>query len=164
MVTLIQLLVRDFGGNTAQIGTASAVGAGSEVPLMFLMAYILNKVGFKRLLVFCSAIYVVRMFVTASIATVDGLIYVQVLQGLTFAVLLPISMSYLSRILDERIRSTAVTTYTAITMSLTGILANLITSTLLATGFSAYTALTVFAFSALIGFSLTLYGVIRKIW
>jgi MFS family permease len=164
MVTLVQLLVRDFGGDTAQIGTAAAVGAVSEVPFMFLMAYILNKVGFRKLLIFCSALYAFRMFLTASITTVDGVIYAQMLQGLTYAVLLPISMSYLSQILDERIRSTAVTTYTAVTASLTGILANFITSTLLATGFTAQIAIIVFASSALIGFSLTVYGMARKIW
>jgi len=73
-------------------------------------------------------------------------------------------MSYLSEILDERIRSTAVTTYAAVTGSLTSILGNLIVSTLLATGFTARTALFVFAFSALTGFLLTMYGMVRKIW
>jgi len=164
MLTLIQLLVRDFGGTTAQIGTATAIMAGSEVPFMFLTAYILNRVGFKKLLVFCGAVYVIRLFITASVATVEGLLYVQLLQGLTFAVLLPISMSYLAQILDTRIRATAVTIYSAATMSLAGILGNLTTSALLASGFSVQTALIVFAFSALIGLSLTLYGVVRKIW
>jgi len=164
MLTLIQLLVRDFGGNTAQIGTATAIMAGSEVPFMFLTAYILNRVGFKKLLAFCGAVYVIRLFIMASVETVDGLLYVQLLQGLTFAVLLPISMSYLAQILDTRIRATAVTIYSAVTMSLTGILGNLTTSALLATGFSVQTALIVFAFAALMGFSLTLYGVVRKIW
>jgi len=164
MTTLIQLLIRDFGGTTAQIGTATAVMAASEVPLMFMMAFITKKVGFKKLLLFCSALYAVRMFITASVGTVNGLIYVQLLQGFTYAVLVPVSMNYLSIILDERVRSTAITTYTAITTSLTGILGNLITSALLATGFSAQSALIVFAISALFGFILTMYGSIRRIW
>jgi len=164
MTTLIQLLIRDFGGTTAQIGTASAVMAGSEVPLMFLTAFIMKKTGVKKLLVFCSAVYAIRMFITASVGTVNGLIYVQLLQGFTYAVLVPVSMNYLSQILDERVRSTAVTTYTAITSSLTGILGNLITSALLVTGFSAQSALIVFGISALFGFILTMYGSIRRIW
>ena len=164
MTTLLQLLIRDYGGTTAQIGTASAIMAGSEVPLMFLMAYIMKKTGQKKLLVFSSMVYVIRMFITASAFTVNGLIYVQLLQGLTYAVLLPVSMSYLSQIVDERVRSTTVTTYTAITASLTGILGNFITSTLLSAGFSAQNALIVFAFSALVGFILALYGSVRRIW
>jgi len=164
MLTLIQLLVRDFGGTAAQMGTATAIMAGSEVPFMFLMALILRKIGFKKLLLFCSMVYLVRMLVTASVSTVDGLIYVQMLQGLTYAILIPLSMSYLSQILDERIRSTAVTTFASVTVGLTGILGNLITATLLANGFSAQTALIVFSLSALIGLFLTVYGIIRKIW
>ena len=164
MATLIQLLIRDFGGTTAQIGTATAFMAGSEVPVMFLIAYIMKKTGQKKLMLFGALVYVIRMFVTASVTTVDSLIYVQLLQGLSYAILMPVSISYLSQIVDERVRTTAVTTYTAITSSLTGILGNLITSTLLSTGFSAQNALIFFAFSALIGFILTLYGSIRKIW
>ena len=164
MITLIQLCIRDFGGTTAQIGTASAICAVSEVPCMFLMAYIMKKVGQRKLLVFSSVVYVIRMFITASVRSVDGMIYVQLLQGLTYAVLLPVSMSYLSRIVDERVRSTAVTTFTAITASLTGVLGNLITSAFLAAGFSAQNALIFFAFSALLGFALAVFGSIRKIW
>ena len=164
MTTLIQLLIRGLGGTTVQIGTATAFMAVSEVPLMFLMAYILNKTGYKKILIFCGAVYVIRMLVTASVATINGLIYVQLLQGLTYAVLVPVSMSYLSKIVDERVRSTAITTYAAITSSLTGILGNLITSTLLASNFSAQKIIFVFALSAFIGFILILYGSIRNIW
>ena len=164
MTTLIQLLIRGFGGTTANIGTATALMAVSEVPVMFLMAYILDKIGYKKMLIFCSAAYVIRMLVTASVTTINGMIYVQLLQGFTYAVLVPVSMSYLSKIVDLRVRSTAVTTYFAITTSLTGILGNLITSTLLTAGFSAKTTLLVFACSAFISFILTLYGSVRKIW
>jgi len=164
IMTLTQLLIRDFNGTTAQVGTASAVAAVSEVPVMFLMAVILKKIGFKKIILACSAFFVVRMFITASVTTVDTLIYVQVFHGLTYAVLLPVSMNYLSQILDERVRSTAVMVYAAATASLTGVLGNLIITTLLAAGHTAQTALFLFAFSALIGFILTVYGMMRKIW
>jgi len=164
MTTLIQLIIRNFGGTAAQIGTATAFMAASEVPCMFFAAFFLKKLGFKKLIVFCSVLYTVRMFLTASVGTVDNMIYVQLLQGLTYAILTPISMSYLSQILDERVRTTAVTTYAAVTMSLTGILGNLITSALLAAGFTAQSALIVFTVSSLLGFLLALYGSIRRIW
>jgi len=164
MVTLVQLLIPEFGGTTAQVGTAFAVMAGSEVPMMFLMALIIKKLGYKKVLVFTGAAFATRMFITANVASVNGIISIQLLQGLTFAVLLPVSMSYLSEIVDERVRTTAVTTFAAITASFTGILGNLFTSTLLANGFTAQNTLIFFAFSALIGFILTLYGWARGIW
>jgi PPP family 3-phenylpropionic acid transporter len=164
MPTLIQLSIRNFGGTAAQIGTASALGAASEVPGMFLMAYIMTKIKQKKLLLISGAIYALRMLITASVGTIHGMIYVQLMQGITYAVLLPVSISYLSEIVDERVRTTAVTTYTAITASLTGILGNLITSAFLTKGLSAQHALIFFAFSAMLGFAIALYGSIRNIW
>jgi len=164
MITLIQLVIRDFGGTTAHIGTATAVMAVSEVPFMFLMAYIMKKVKFKKILLLCSIAYVIRMIVTASAGTVNSMIYVQLFQGITYAVLIPLSINYLSLILDERIRSTAVTTYVAVTVSLTSILGNFITTTLLASGFSAQNAIIVFSISASLGLFFTVFGFIRRIW
>jgi len=164
MGMIVQILIPEMGGTLAQLGTATAVMAGSEIPFMFFMAVILKKFGIKKLLVFCGAVFVIRLVITAFIGSVNGLIAVQVFQGLTFGMIQPISMNYLSQIVDERVRTTAVTTFAAITMSFAGILANLITSGFLAAGFSAQTAIIFFIFPALIGFSLTLYGWVRKVW
>ena len=161
---MIQLLARDFGGSAADIGTATAVMAFSEAPFMFMMAFFIKKIGYKRLFLICSLAYAVRMIINASISSLDGLIYVQLLQGLSYAVLQPVAMSYLSQIVEERVRSTAVTTYTAITSSLTGILGNLITSAFLSAGFPAKSALIFFAVSSIAGFLLALFGWIRGIW
>ena len=163
LTTLIQLLVRDFGGTTAQVGTASAIMAAFEVTMLF-MAYILNKFGFQRVFIFCSAAYVIRLIITASVSTVNGLFYVLSLQAFTYAVLIPAAMSYLARIVDERVRATAVTTYAAVAMMLSGILGNFTTAVFLANGFSAQSALIFFAFVAFLGFVLTMYGAIRRIW
>jgi MFS family permease len=162
--TLLQLLIIDFGGTTAQIGTASAVMAASEVPIMFLMVFILNKLGYKKLFLISSAVYAFRMFVMAFLGSINALISIQVLQAFSFAIIIPLSMSYLSRILDERIRTTAITTYSAIAMSLSGIVGNLITTTLLEMGFTPQHVLIGFALSSLIGFALVLYGVVRNVW
>lgn len=164
MPTLLQIMIPDLGGTAAQIGTAIAVMAGSEAPFMFLMAIILKKFGIKKLLVFCSAAFVVRMLLTASMTSVNGLIAIQAMQGITLAILLPLSMSYLSQIVDERVRSTAITTFGAITVSLTGIVANLVVTAMLGLGFTAQHVIVVFAFTSFIGFLLVVYGWVRKIW
>ncbi|MCL2840855.1 MAG: MFS transporter [Defluviitaleaceae bacterium] len=164
MGTLMQIVLPEYGGTSADIGTAFAIMSGSEVPIMFAVAFLLNQFGFKKLLVFCSAIFVVRMLMSAGAETANVLIFVQITQGLSFGVLLPISMSYLSQIIDVRVRSTAITTFTAVTASLTGILGNLITTALLAWGFTVQNAMVVFAVLSSIGFGLALYGVARKIF
>jgi len=162
--TLLQILIRDYGGTTVHVGTVAAVMAASEVPFMFLMAFFIKKIGYKKLIIICAVVYVIRMLLTASVSTVNSLINVQFLQGLTYAVLLPVAMNYFTQIVDERVRSTAVTIFTAVTASLTGILGNLITSAFLLSGFSVQSTLIFFIFSAFIGLLLALYGSFRKIW
>lgn len=164
MTTLLQLCIQDFGGTTALVGTASAICALSEVPCMFLMAYVISRVGEPKLMAFCSLFYVIRMAATAAAGSSTVLICIQLLQGITYAVLMPASMSYLSRIVDERVRSMAVTTYTAVTSSVSSILGNFITTLLLSAGFTARSALIVFAAFALVGLVVAVYGLIRKIW
>ncbi len=164
MTTLLQLCIQDFGGTTAQVGTASAICAISEVPFMFLMASFIGRIGEPKLMALCSLFYVIRMIATASAGTINLLVWIQLLQGITYAVLMPVSMSYLSRIVDARVRSTAVTTFTAITSSVSGILGNFITTMLLSAGFTARSALVFFSIAAMIGLAVTLYGLVRKIW
>ena len=162
--TLLQILILEFSGTNAHIGTVAAVMAASEVPFMFLMAFFIKKLGYKKLIIISGIAYAVRMILTSSAGTVNSLIYIQFLQGLSYAVILPVSMNYFSHIVDERVRSTAVTIFTAVTASLTSILGNLITSAFLLNGFSAQSTLIFFVISALIGLILALYGSVRKIW
>jgi PPP family 3-phenylpropionic acid transporter len=164
MTSLLQICIQEFGGSTAQVGTAAAVCAISEVPCMYLMALLIGRFGESKLLVFCSIAYVVRMILTASAGTINGLIGIQLLQGITYAVLTPTAMSYLARIVEPRVRATAVTTYMAITSSVSSILGNFITTLLLAAGLTAQSALVVFSAFALLGMLIAVYGMIRKIW
>lgn len=164
MTTLLQLCIQDFGGTTALVGTASAICALSEVPCMFLIAYVIKRVGEPKLMALCSLFYVIRMAATAAAGSAGVLICIQLLQGITYAVLIPASMSYLSRIVDGRVRSTAVTTFTAVTSSVSSILGNFITTLLLSAGFTARSALIVFAAFAFVGLIVAVYGLIRKIW
>jgi len=161
---LLQVLILDLDGTTAQIGTATAVMAGSEVPVMFMTGFLLKKFGFKKLFVFASLFYLVRLTLMATATSLGMLIVIQGLQGLSFAIILPVSMGYLSHIVDERVRTTAIAIFGAVTASLTGILGNLITTTTLGLNFTAQNILLIFAGLASLGFVLAVYGAVRKIW
>ncbi len=164
LVTLLQLCIRDFGGTTAQMGTASAVCAISEVPCMFIMSRFIRKYGEPKLILFATFFYTIRMFLTAMAGSASALILLQLMQGLTYAVLVPTAMSYLPKCVDSRVRSTAITVYAAITGSVTGIAGNLITTLLLSAGLTARSAIAFFGVTSLIGFAGALWGKFRKIW
>lgn len=80
------------------------------------------------------------------------------------AVLAPAAMNYLPRSVDERVRSTAVTIYAAVTGSVTSIIGNLITTLLLSVGVSAQSAIAFFGIFSLLGFILAVVAKIRRIW
>ncbi|MCL2198144.1 MAG: MFS transporter [Defluviitaleaceae bacterium] len=164
MLTLLQLLIPEFGGTTAQIGTAIAMMAVTEVPFMFMTAFLIRKAGYQRLFVMCGAFWVVRLVLTLYVGSVNGLIAVQMLQGLTFAVAIPVAMSYLAKVVDEKVRSTAVTIFSVFMFSIPGILANLITSAWISAGNSAQSVLVFFVASAFVGLGLAVFGWISGIW
>ncbi|MCL1863695.1 MAG: MFS transporter [Defluviitaleaceae bacterium] len=164
ILTLLQILIPEFGGTTAQIGTAIALMAATEVPFMFLTAYLISKAGYKRLFVMCGMVWVVRLLLTLFVGSVMGLIAVQMLQGLTFAVAVPVAMSYVAKVVDEKVRSTAVTILSVCMFSIPGILANLITSAWLAAGNSAQSVVVFFVASACMGLGLAVYGWVSKGW
>jgi len=161
---LIQILILDLGGTTIQIGTAIAITAGSEIPIMFLMAILLKKFGYKKLFIFSGIFFVIRMLAMAFAVRIFVVYGIQLLQAFGFAVLLPIAISFLAKIVDERVRSTAITTFAAITGSLPGILANLMTTALLANEISIQAIMLMFAAAAVIGLALVIYGAVRKVW
>jgi PPP family 3-phenylpropionic acid transporter len=162
--TLQSICILEFGGTSANIGTASAISAGTEVPFLFVMAAIIRRTGEKKLLIFCAVTYSIRLFATAFLTSVSGLLWIQLTQGITFGIFLPASMSYLVKIADARASSTAVTVFNTVTYSITAILGNLISSLLLGAGLSAHQALLYIAFPALIGLGIAIYGSVRKIW
>lgn len=162
--TLLQLTIPELGGSITQVGMVSAVMAICEVPCMFLMAFLIKKFGEKKLMIAACAFYTIRMIISASVNSVAILIAVQVLHGVTFAVVQPVAMSYLSKICEERTRVTAVNTYVAISSSFATICSNGIIAIILATGLNAQKGFLFFAISSSFGLIAALYGVTKKIW
>lgn len=164
ITTLIQIVVPELGGNITQVGMASAVMAICEVPCMFFMASLIKKFDEKKLMTAACAFFTIRMLLSATVNSVAIFVVVQVLHGLTYAVVQPVSMSYLSKICEERTRSTAVNTYVAISTSFSTICSNGIISIALATGLTAQKGFFIFAIVAAIGFTVSVYGIFKKIW
>jgi len=162
--TLQSICILEFGGTSANVGTASAISAATEVPFLFVMAAIIRRTGEKKLLILCALTYSIRLLATAMLTSVSGLLWIQLSQGVTFGIFLPVTMSYLVKIADERVSSTAVTIFNTVTYSITAILGNLISSLLLGAGLSAHQALLYIAFPALIGLGTAVYGSVRRIW
>lgn len=162
--TLLQLVIPDLGGNISQIGTVTAIMAISEVTCMFFILLLVRKINEKYLIAFACAVYAVRLIISGSTNSLAVLIAVQAMQGLTFAIFQPASISYLSKICDEKTRGIAINTYAAISSSFASICSNGIITAIIAAGFRAQTGFYVFAISAALGTLVSIYGLVKKTW
>lgn len=161
--SFIPVLTQELGGGSGEVGTVFALTALSEVPAMFLMASILRRVPAKKMIVLAGLFYLLRLSLTALAPNYIVMLLVQVLQGLSFAVIWPAAMAYLNQIVDYEVRSTAIMTFSSVTLGVSGIFGNAIGTAILA----ASDVRMVFVFasvSAGIGLALGLYGLARKIW
>lgn len=162
--TFLPTLVKELGGNSGMVGTTFSIIAYSEVPAMFLITPILRRFKAKHVITFAAAIYVLKMATTCLAPSLPVLLALQLLQGLSYAVLWPACINYLNRIVEDRVKSTAVMTFSSVTLGVSAIFANAIgTAILSATGdVRAVFLYSTCATSA--GLMIALYGHIRKIW
>ena len=162
--SFIPVLTEQLGGGSGEVGTVFALNALAEVPAMFLMSAVLRKVPAKKVILFAAVFFVLRLGLTALSANFTMMLLVQLLQGFSFAVIWPASMGYLNQIVEDGVRSTAIMTYSSVTLGVSAIFGNLFGTLILS---AAGDVRMVFGFSALVaglGLLLGVYGMARKIW
>lgn len=104
-ITFLPLRFYELGGNNAHVGWAQAVGAGSEIPFMFLSAIVLRRVRPRLLLLGAMAFFVVRLVLVKVAATPLVLVWAQAMQGISIGFLIPASVHYIDRIAPREFRS-----------------------------------------------------------
>lgn len=162
--TFLPTLVKELGGNSGTVGTTFSIIAYSEVPCMFLISLILSRFRTKHVITFAAAAYVVKMAATCIAPNLTSLLLVQLLQSISFAIIWPACINYLNQIVDDRVKSTAVMTFSSASLGVSPIFANAIgTAILSATG----DVRMVFVYSTCAtacGLLIAIYGYVRKIW
>lgn len=162
--SFIPVLTEQLGGGSSEVGTVFALNALAEVPAMFLMSAVLRKVPAKKVILFAAVFFVLRLGLTAMSVNFTMMLLVQLLQGFSFAVIWPASMGYLNQIVEDGVRSTAIMTYSSVTLGVSAIFGNLFGTLILS---AVGDVRMVFGFSALaagLGLLLGVYGMARKIW
>ena len=74
-----------LGGSTSLVGLAWAVGAATEVPLMYIFPRLSARFGTERLLVLGALAFALRAFLAATAAGPIGLVIIAPVEGLAFA-------------------------------------------------------------------------------
>ncbi|MFS0725335.1 MFS transporter [Paenibacillus sp. 1P07SE] len=122
------------GGSPQLSGIALMIAAFSNVPSMFLSAYIIRFFGVERTMLMGAIAYILRWGLQWLYPIPSVMVGVQVLQGLSFGLLYVTAVEYMVRIVPEDMRTTGQSILAIVFSGLAGMLGNLLNGYLLETG------------------------------
>ncbi len=104
-VSFFSVHLQNLGGTTGMVGLAWGVAAITEVPLWLVLARITARTGPLPLLSFASIMYGVRWWLYASVTSPDALIWLQLLQGVSFAIFMPTAVVLVGELVPADLRT-----------------------------------------------------------
>lgn len=99
--------IRGLGGGTEVVGTAFAVSALSELPIIGLGAVIMTRIGVKRMVTIALGFYILRFIVLAAAPVAGWVIFAQAFHGLSFGMFLVASVNLAHRLVGKDLAATA---------------------------------------------------------
>jgi len=103
----VNLLVKALGGSNSMVSFAYAMSSGIEIPFMFIMGSLSDKIGRRPLLVLASLVLPVRMLLYFLATNPLHIIGIQTMHSVTFAVMVVVPMAYVNDIVSPLERGTA---------------------------------------------------------
>lgn len=95
------------GGSARLLGSAFAIGASSELPMLAFGAWLLNRLGGRRMLALALALYAVRFALYGIPLQPAQVLVVQFAHGLSYAAYLMASVTLMHRLVGRRLAATA---------------------------------------------------------
>lgn len=101
-------IVERIGGDSSHMGTALAIAAFSEIPILFLYSKIagIKKVTTKMLIIVGCSVFVLRGVLYLLIGNTTMLYASQLLQGISFGILVAAKATYSNEVMDENDKTT----------------------------------------------------------
>lgn len=110
----ISLLIQETGGDVSMLGLLGFTLAISELPTLFVGKKLLKQYGELNIFNLGVLLFVIRYFLSSICTSYVWVIIIQTMQGITFSLFLIASLQYLNQITPPKIRTSAMTFYTAI--------------------------------------------------
>jgi len=123
MYSFFGIYVREIGGTTAMLGTASSLAAISELPIIAGSGLLLRVLGPRRLLMIAVASYTVRLGVYGFLPYTHWVLGIQLIHGLCFGAYLVSTVTLAHRLAGRELAATAQAMLASISMgfgSITG--------------------------------------------
>jgi MFS family permease len=99
--------IRDLGSGTEVVGTAFAVSALSELPVIGFGTWIMMRIGARRMVVAGLAAYILRFSLLAAAPTAEWVIFAQIFHGISFGMFLVASVNLAHRLVGAENAATA---------------------------------------------------------
>ncbi len=123
MYSFFGIYVREIGGTTAMLGTASSLSALSELPIIAGSGLLLRVLGPRKLLLIAVASYTIRLGVYGFLPEPHWVLGIQLIHGLCFGAYLVSTVTLAHRLAGRELAATAQAMLASISMgfgSITG--------------------------------------------
>ena len=107
MFSFFGIYLQQLGGTAGLIGTASAVAALSELPVMAYGAWLAARLSSQRMFILALAVYAIRLVLYSLLPAASWVLPVQLLHGLSFGVYLMSSVELIQRLVGRELAATA---------------------------------------------------------
>jgi MFS family permease len=121
----IAVLIEETGGNVANLGMLFFIVAMSELPFFFFESKVIKKYGILNIYIIGMIFYIIRFFINSLCTSYQAVLAIQLLQGISFPLYLTATLQYVIRIVPPETRTTALTTFAAITGGIGGFIGNI---------------------------------------
>lgn len=100
----IMPIVKSLGGDTGNFGKTIAFSAFIEIPTMFLFARVVKKISVKKLIMFSSICFTLKVSLFYIAGSVNMLYLAQFMQAFSYALFIPASVHYVDKYLEPHDR------------------------------------------------------------
>ena len=125
--SFLPVLMKQVGGSDELYGIAVAISAFTEVPVLFLSKWLINKYKPVSLILASILVYTLRLYIYSIAGSPLTIMIAQALQGFSYGLFLTGGVYYIDSLAPEELKSTAQTAATAIYFGLSGMVGNYMT-------------------------------------
>jgi PPP family 3-phenylpropionic acid transporter len=101
------VIMKEMGGSERTIGLAATIAALTELPLLRYSSSALRRLGAARLLALAMVLYTLRLFLYSSMTSVNWVLWLALLQGLTYCPFLVASVAFSFDLAPEELKATS---------------------------------------------------------